>query len=293
MTRWARIKSTHGTKRQPEEATSWQDFQKQRKQLNETQDPDTKLVTVEKGIHREPDKKRKITNEEHKRLKKKKQLKKMREQREKKGMVLLPEKIERKIYRMKKAMRAKDKTAQEIREEIRRFRRKEELAYRKLCLKACLHCRQPGHKVADCPQAPRVGICYKCGASDHTSANCLQVAGDSYMFAACFVCGEQGHISRECPKNEKGAFPKGGGCRFCGSNKHKKQDCPDRKAAKRINNEEQDEVVADVLTNDKDSADKEIHRDTSLFMRSVRTSGLSGKPTGTSSTRRKPKFVKF
>lgn len=81
--------------------------------------------------------------------------------------------------------------------------------------------------------------------------------------------------------------------RFCGSNKHKKQDCPDRKAAKRINNEEQDEVVADVLTNDKDSADKEIHRDTSLFMRSVRTSGLSGKPTGTSSTRRKPKFVKF
>lgn len=93
------------------------------------------LVTVEKGIHREPDKKRKITDEEHKRLKKKKQLKKMREQREKKGMVLLPEKIERKIYRMKKAMRAKDKTSQEIREEIRRFRRKEELAYRKLCLK--------------------------------------------------------------------------------------------------------------------------------------------------------------
>lgn len=33
MTRWARIQSTHRTRKQPEEATAWQDFQKQREQL--------------------------------------------------------------------------------------------------------------------------------------------------------------------------------------------------------------------------------------------------------------------
>lgn len=59
----------------------------------------------------------------------------MREEREKKGLVLLPEKIEKKIYRMKKAMRAKGKSPQEIKNEIRQFRRKEELAYRKQCAK--------------------------------------------------------------------------------------------------------------------------------------------------------------
>lgn len=70
-------------------------------------------------------------------------LAKMREAREQKGMVLLPEKIEKKIYRMKKAMRAKGKSEQEIKQEIRQFRRKEELTFRKQCSKVILYIRDP------------------------------------------------------------------------------------------------------------------------------------------------------
>lgn len=94
--------------------------------------------TVKKGIHRDASDKRRITDEERRRLKKEKLVAKMREEREAKGMVLLPEKIEKKIYRIKKAMRAKGKSEEEIKQEIRQFRRKEELAFRKLCAKVFL-----------------------------------------------------------------------------------------------------------------------------------------------------------
>lgn len=113
----------------------WDDMVGIRELFKQRVSPHSQSETAQKGIHREPDKRRKITDEERRRLKKEKMLAKLREKREEKGMVLLPEKIEKKIYRMKKAMRAKGKTEAEIKQEIRQFRRKEELLYRKMCAK--------------------------------------------------------------------------------------------------------------------------------------------------------------
>lgn len=47
-------------------------------------------------------------------------------------------------------------------------------------------------------------------------------------FAICFICNESGHLSKDCPRNENGIYPYGGGCYFCGSKMHKKADCPDK-----------------------------------------------------------------
>lgn len=39
------------------------------------------------------------------------------------------------------------------------------------------------------------------------------------------MCQGNGHLSSECPKNENGLYPNGGGCKFCGSNKHLARNC--------------------------------------------------------------------
>ena len=40
-------------------------------------------------------------------------------------------------------------------------------------LQVCFNCRQPGHRVGDCPlDSHSAGICFKCGSSDHTCQQC-------------------------------------------------------------------------------------------------------------------------
>jgi len=100
----------------------------------------------------------------------------------------------------------------------------------------CFHCRKPGHRLAECPEAnatvalperketAHAVVCYKCGSPDHTAKQCAKRDG-GFAFAVCFVCKEQGHLSGQCPKNEHGLYPNGGGCKYCGSVNHYARDC--------------------------------------------------------------------
>merc|ERR1711874_725867 len=119
--------------------------------------------------------------------------------------------------------------------------------------KVCLNCRKEGHWLAQCPLAsndgvvrkksknddqelkPNSGLCFKCGALDHTSKECKsKLKGENaFRFAVCFICKEQGHLAKACPDNPKGLYPNGGGCVFCGSVEHLKRDCP-RKVEKDV-----------------------------------------------------------
>nr|TKS04443.1 Actin-depolymerizing factor 7 [Populus alba] len=47
-------------------------------------------------------------------------------------------------------------------------------------------------------------------------------------FANCFICKERGHLSKDCPKNTRGIYPKGGCCKVCGGVTHLARDCPDK-----------------------------------------------------------------
>ena len=55
----------------------------------------------------------------------------------------------------------------------------------------CFKCRQPGHKVDDCPDRGKkedvAGICFKCGSAEHTSRAC-RVAIGAGRFYSCKVC---------------------------------------------------------------------------------------------------------
>ncbi|KAH9369461.1 hypothetical protein HPB48_014359 [Haemaphysalis longicornis] len=104
-------------------------------------------------------------------------LQRLRQERESKGLLLLPEKVERRIYQVKKAMRKKGVPGEEIKQVVRKMRRKEELLFRRQLAKLCFKCRQPGHRVSDCPQVLQdpdeaVGICFKCGSTEHFSSAC-------------------------------------------------------------------------------------------------------------------------
>ncbi|KAJ3054260.1 hypothetical protein HK097_002245 [Rhizophlyctis rosea] len=96
------------------------------------------------------------------------------------------------------------------------------------------------------------GICYRCGSLEHRLAQCKKktdsrnyhfcflvwldsprkdnqiprnTTGNPLPFASCFICNQKGHLSSQCPENERGLYPNGGGCKFCGSVRHLARDC--------------------------------------------------------------------
>ncbi|XP_005106699.1 zinc finger CCHC domain-containing protein 9 [Aplysia californica] len=116
---------------------------------------------------------------------------------------------------------------QEQRREERRLKRQAEREAKNVCY----NCRNPGHKMSDCPfltEANQQGTCFKCGSTEHTASSCsVKIPKGSFPFAQCFICGEKGHISKQCPDNPRGLYPKGGSCKQCGSVEHLKRDCPE------------------------------------------------------------------
>lgn len=129
-------------------------------------------------------------------------------------------------------------SAEEMKEVLKRERRRAEKNLANSKKNVCYQCRQPGHILADCPQGgggknKKDRNCFKCGSKDHSSKECQSKlkGADAYRFAKCFVCGQDGHLAKSCPDNPRGLYPKGGGCRFCGSVEHLKSECP-RKSEK-------------------------------------------------------------
>ncbi|KAN0060077.1 hypothetical protein ACQY0O_008050 [Thecaphora frezii] len=135
--------------------------------------------------------------------------------------------------------------------EARRLKRIEERAAKT----KCFACRGLGHEARDCPKAldaesnrlaeggdkgkdekagitgrETVGICFRCGSTQHTLAKCRKQApkvGEELPFATCFVCGKRGHLSSKCPNNNgRGVYPEGGCCKLCSSVDHLARDCP-------------------------------------------------------------------
>ncbi|CAJ0586348.1 unnamed protein product, partial [Mesorhabditis spiculigera] len=101
--------------------------------------------------------------------------------------------------------------------------------------RVCLKCREPGHKISECPKMTTeegVDICFKCGSTEHNIYKCPRkdkVKG--FPYATCFICKQQGHLSRDCDDNDKGIYPDGGCCNICESKQHLIRDCPKRLAS--------------------------------------------------------------
>uniref|UniRef100_A0A1I7T5X9 CCHC-type domain-containing protein n=1 Tax=Caenorhabditis tropicalis TaxID=1561998 RepID=A0A1I7T5X9_9PELO len=115
--------------------------------------------------------------------------------------------------------------------ETRRIGRQEQ----KITGSACFHCREPGHKLADCPKrnsSQSDGVCFKCGSMEHSIHECKKKGVKGFPYATCFVCKQIGHISRDCHQNLNGVYPDGGACNVCGAVGHLKRDCPELAAQK-------------------------------------------------------------
>ncbi|RWS31826.1 zinc-finger protein-like protein [Leptotrombidium deliense] len=180
------------------------------------------------------------------------------EKRKSSGLFMLDKKTEDKIYQLKKRLKKSGIEGSEIKAQVNKIRRQEELRARRNMKKRCLLCRGHDHLLADCPQANKseeidetLAVCYRCGSTEHKLSNCTRSA-NKLNFARCFVCREIGHISRDCPKNTKGVYPKGGACKKCGSKDHLVKDCAEAEDA-----EDQNDFTLPTLS-DGISADAEF-----------------------------------
>lgn len=89
------------------------------------------------------------------------------------------------------------------RSEFRRAKRAEE---RKNKMR-CFVCRAFSHAAKDCPQnvsgdtqgKDTVGICFRCGSTEHSLAQCQRPRSeqaDELPFATCYICSEKVRCSR-------------------------------------------------------------------------------------------------
>ncbi|TKY87707.1 hypothetical protein EX895_003288 [Sporisorium graminicola] len=134
----------------------------------------------------------------------------------------------------------------------RRDARREERADQRQAKLKCFACRGMGHSAKDCPNAldaqsislktdapssndtpmigrDAVGICFRCGSTEHTLSKCRKPAlkNDALPYATCFICHAKGHLSSKCPNNAgRGVYPEGGSCKLCSSVEHLAKDCP-------------------------------------------------------------------
>jgi zinc finger CCHC domain-containing protein 9 len=161
----------------------------------------------------------------------------------------------KRLIKLQRDLAAKGASGEELREALKLERRRAEKELARSKKSVCFHCRQPGHVLADCPQAQKeqlkrskgdlhAGMCFKCGSTEHSSRDCAskRKGEDAFAFAVCFVCKERGHLAKACPDNPRGLYPKGGGCRFCGSVEHLKSECP-----RKVEKDARDEIRAETI----------------------------------------------
>ncbi|XP_015795616.1 zinc finger CCHC domain-containing protein 9 [Tetranychus urticae] len=171
------------------------------------------------------------------------------------GLMPLPDDVEAQLVKLRKKLNSSGKPVEEIKQTLRQERRKAENEFRKQLKNACYRCRDPGHKLSECPKAEgdmdtMTDVCFKCGSAEHNLSECKSKKTE-LDFVRCFVCSERGHISRDCPKNTKGVYPKGGSCKICKSVNHLAKDCPD---AVKDGEEPEEEITLGTLSA-KESAD--------------------------------------
>ena len=144
---------------------------------------------------------------------------------------------QQRLQKLHKQLKGTGMPKQELEAAMKKERRIAEKSLARSKKFVCYNCREPGHMLADCPNAKAEesdlghaasGHCFKCGSLEHTSKDCKSKLKreNAYRFAVCFICKQEGHLAKACPDNPKGLYPKGGGCVFCGSVEHLKRDCP-------------------------------------------------------------------